>query len=295
MVAYCRQVQLPLRGGDGAAAVRGAGSAVQARVRATAGVRAPCVRARVPQRGVRGVPPRRSTHVPLRQGGAASAPFHTPAQPSTRNTSTYRHQYPFMGFLTHGLGNCRSGLRGQVVQSCMSAQIHIPGRAAASDCVWCAGDACGAALRPGAAHLRGHLRQAPGVRGAPLRGALPHGRVPRRVPRRGREELRMRQDAEDRALLRTAAVRVLPTCFLPVPTLLHCFGTHVPTESKHSACNPCRCDRRCTAIRSCGRHPCKRRCCDGSCPPCDQVRRKPSMNLGVAEVRKICFCMYMTG
>ena len=33
-----------------------------------------------------------------------------------------------------------------------------------------------------------------------------------------------------------------------------------------------RCERRCTATRSCGRHPCKRRCCDGNCPPCDQVQ-----------------------
>ena len=33
----------------------------------------------------------------------------------------------------------------------------------------------------------------------------------------------------------------------------------------------CRCERRCTATRSCGRHQCKRRCCGGDCPPCDQV------------------------
>ena len=33
-----------------------------------------------------------------------------------------------------------------------------------------------------------------------------------------------------------------------------------------------RCERRCTATRSCGRHLCKRRCCDGNCPPCDQVQ-----------------------
>ncbi|KAJ9527059.1 hypothetical protein QJQ45_025235 [Haematococcus lacustris] len=31
------------------------------------------------------------------------------------------------------------------------------------------------------------------------------------------------------------------------------------------------CDRRCTNMRACGRHPCKRRCCDGrSCPPCEE-------------------------
>ncbi len=33
-----------------------------------------------------------------------------------------------------------------------------------------------------------------------------------------------------------------------------------------------RCEKRCTAIRNCGRHPCKRRCCNGNCPPCDQVQ-----------------------
>lgn len=33
----------------------------------------------------------------------------------------------------------------------------------------------------------------------------------------------------------------------------------------------CRCDRRCTGMRACGRHQCKKRCCDGNHPPCDQV------------------------
>lgn len=33
-----------------------------------------------------------------------------------------------------------------------------------------------------------------------------------------------------------------------------------------------RCERRCTSMRSCGRHPCRRRCCDSvSCPPCEEV------------------------
>ncbi|GLI68797.1 hypothetical protein VaNZ11_013294, partial [Volvox africanus] len=31
------------------------------------------------------------------------------------------------------------------------------------------------------------------------------------------------------------------------------------------------CERRCTDMRACGRHPCKRRCCDGNCPPCEEV------------------------
>jgi NF-X1-type zinc finger protein NFXL1 len=33
-----------------------------------------------------------------------------------------------------------------------------------------------------------------------------------------------------------------------------------------------RCERRCANMRSCGRHPCRRRCCDGvNCPPCDEA------------------------
>ena len=36
-----------------------------------------------------------------------------------------------------------------------------------------------------------------------------------------------------------------------------------------------KCDRRCTEMKSCGRHPCKRRCCDGvNCPPCEELCNK---------------------
>jgi len=31
------------------------------------------------------------------------------------------------------------------------------------------------------------------------------------------------------------------------------------------------CDYKCTKMRNCGRHPCKKKCCDGHCPPCEQV------------------------
>jgi len=38
---------------------------------------------------------------------------------------------------------------------------------------------------------------------------------------------------------------------------------------------PCKqqytCDIKCTKTRACGRHPCKRKCCDGNCPPCEQI------------------------
>lgn len=30
------------------------------------------------------------------------------------------------------------------------------------------------------------------------------------------------------------------------------------------------CERRCQRQRACGRHACKRRCCDGDCPPCPE-------------------------
>ncbi|WIA21924.1 hypothetical protein OEZ85_004291 [Tetradesmus obliquus] len=32
-----------------------------------------------------------------------------------------------------------------------------------------------------------------------------------------------------------------------------------------------RCESKCTNMRACGRHACKRRCCDGNCPPCEEV------------------------
>ncbi|XP_021904144.1 NF-X1-type zinc finger protein NFXL2 isoform X2 [Carica papaya] len=31
------------------------------------------------------------------------------------------------------------------------------------------------------------------------------------------------------------------------------------------------CDRKCQRMRDCGRHACKRKCCDGDCPPCAEV------------------------
>ncbi|XP_050250780.1 NF-X1-type zinc finger protein NFXL2 [Quercus robur] len=31
------------------------------------------------------------------------------------------------------------------------------------------------------------------------------------------------------------------------------------------------CERKCQIMRDCGRHACKRRCCDGDCPPCSEV------------------------
>lgn len=32
---------------------------------------------------------------------------------------------------------------------------------------------------------------------------------------------------------------------------------------------PHRCEKKCSSMKACGRHQCRRRCCDGDCPPCD--------------------------
>ncbi|KAF9596944.1 hypothetical protein IFM89_014523 [Coptis chinensis] len=31
------------------------------------------------------------------------------------------------------------------------------------------------------------------------------------------------------------------------------------------------CERKCQTVRDCGRHACRRRCCDGDCPPCSEI------------------------
>lgn len=35
-------------------------------------------------------------------------------------------------------------------------------------------------------------------------------------------------------------------------------------------CESLRCQRKCPNVRNCGRHACRRRCCDGECPPCQE-------------------------
>ncbi|KAK1570332.1 hypothetical protein Q3G72_000358 [Acer saccharum] len=36
-------------------------------------------------------------------------------------------------------------------------------------------------------------------------------------------------------------------------------------------CQDLACERKCQKVRDCGRHACKRRCCDGDCPPCSEI------------------------
>ncbi len=68
-------------------------------------------------------------------------------------------------------------------------------------------------------------------------------------------------DSSDRSGMAIAQFEgSLAHSFSPTPTALQC------QEGAF------RCERRCTSTRSCGRHPCRRRCCDGvSCPPCEEV------------------------
>jgi len=36
-------------------------------------------------------------------------------------------------------------------------------------------------------------------------------------------------------------------------------------------CQPYLCEKRCGKDRNCGRHQCKKKCCQGNCPPCEEV------------------------
>ncbi|CAF1463018.1 unnamed protein product [Adineta steineri] len=42
-------------------------------------------------------------------------------------------------------------------------------------------------------------------------------------------------------------------------------------EKSIPCCQEYLCETKCTRMRSCGKHPCKRKCCDGNCPPCQTV------------------------
>ncbi|XP_071950341.1 NF-X1-type zinc finger protein NFXL1-like [Antedon mediterranea] len=85
----------------------------------------------------------------------------------------------------------------------------------------------------------------------------------------------------------------VPTCGDTCNQLLEC-GLHTCTSRCHKGpCEDCRqmtvkkcrcghkeksvpcaktflCDVKCSVVRNCGRHQCKRKCCDNHCPPCEQ-------------------------
>ncbi|XP_046852833.1 NF-X1-type zinc finger protein NFXL1-like [Xenia sp. Carnegie-2017] len=86
----------------------------------------------------------------------------------------------------------------------------------------------------------------------------------------------------------------VPLCGDTCDRLLSC-GRHTCTRRCHlGPCEKCRqmvkkkcrcgkreksvqcsqefiCDIKCTQMKNCGRHQCRRKCCDGGCPPCEQI------------------------
>lgn len=90
----------------------------------------------------------------------------------------------------------------------------------------------------------------------------------------------------------------IPTCGDTCGKLLDC-GIHTCPERCHTGpCGKClhvatktclcgqkkkdlpcykdyQCEIKCTRMRDCGKHQCKRKCCDGNCPPCEQTCNKP--------------------
>ncbi len=126
-----------------------------------------------------------------------------------------------------------------------------------------------------------HLWEAAVLRAPPLRGPVPPGRVLIHLPSDFREELRLRQDAEVGALRRAIQVGFRPRS---TSHLVACTAALFRMTIIYACCigQSCdgrldvghfvgRCERRCTGMRACGRHACKKRCCDGNHPPCDQV------------------------
>ena len=77
------------------------------------------------------------------------------------------------------------------------------------------------------------------------------------------------------ALLAPADVCCHSRCCMPVSGSKDGVLLNALNQLQHASASlqmslfSCRCERRCTATRSCGRHQCKRKCCDGNCPPCD--------------------------
>ncbi|KAJ8769421.1 hypothetical protein K2173_002911 [Erythroxylum novogranatense] len=59
----------------------------------------------------------------------------------------------------------------------------------------------------------------------------------------------------------------LETCRLVVTKSCRCGGL----KKEVPCCQDLVCERKCQRLRDCGRHACKRRCCDGDCPPCGEV------------------------
>jgi len=86
----------------------------------------------------------------------------------------------------------------------------------------------------------------------------------------------------------------IPTCEDTCDKLLECGRHYCHRQCHYGACETCRqiitkkcrcgkcskelpccqvftCEFKCTKMKNCNRHPCKRKCCDGNCPPCEQT------------------------
>ncbi|VVC89649.1 unnamed protein product [Leptidea sinapis] len=61
--------------------------------------------------------------------------------------------------------------------------------------------------------------------------------------------------------------------------------------STHTRLLPCskefRCDTKCRETRSCGKHSCSRKCCNGTCPPCEKTCDKP-LQCGRHKCAAVC-------
>ncbi len=156
----------------------------------------------------------------------------------------------------------------------------------------------GAELRGRDAHLRQHLRQTPVVRAAPLRRALPRRPLLRRLPRSDSvfanpvcvSAKPQSVGNNDRPSFPAAAAARIVWAFALIQQPSEWFRTAknrfkqpdgILPQARECACGhlqkevPCceglRCQRKCSNVRNCGRHGCRRRCCDGDCPPCQEV------------------------
>ncbi|KAI3939092.1 hypothetical protein MKX01_001960 [Papaver californicum] len=63
---------------------------------------------------------------------------------------------------------------------------------------------------------------------------------------------------------------MLPTCGSTCEKMLSC-GIHRCPERFVPCHQALACERKCNRGRDCGRHACRRRCCDGDCPPCSEI------------------------
>ncbi|XP_010543727.1 PREDICTED: NF-X1-type zinc finger protein NFXL2 isoform X2 [Tarenaya hassleriana] len=59
----------------------------------------------------------------------------------------------------------------------------------------------------------------------------------------------------------------LETCRIVVTKSCRCGGLRKQVPCHQELV----CERKCQGVRDCGRHACRRRCCDGDCPPCSEI------------------------